>query len=94
MKKSKSNKHKLDKYIEVHKKHHEPIKISDARTMLGLESFNKNIDFMEWLHKTREEMEKEKSASGISNKEWSEKIVKNLKKKSIVVEKQKEVSKV
>ena len=41
MKKSKSNKHKLDKYIEVHKKHAESIKESDARTVIGLESFNK-----------------------------------------------------
>jgi metal-responsive CopG/Arc/MetJ family transcriptional regulator len=32
---------KLDKYIEVHKKHAESIKESDARTMIGLESFNK-----------------------------------------------------
>lgn len=57
--KKSEEKQKLDKYIEVHKKHPESIKESDARTMIGLASFNKIYKSLskEYI-KTSEEMMK------------------------------------
>lgn len=39
--KNKQKQSLIDKYIKAYKKHPEPIKESNARTMIGLESFNK-----------------------------------------------------
>ena len=47
---------------------------------------NEDVDFLEWLHEEREQMEKEKKELNLSSDEWTRKVVEELQKKGFVVE--------
>ncbi len=48
---------------------------------------NEEVDFLKWLHKEREIMERERKERHLSDEEWSKEILEDVQKKGFVVSK-------